>query len=191
MKNLPQLILITELITAGSIREYLKKIRLPRLIVIKNWCFKILQGLDFLHKNNLVHGKLTCESIYINSNNGDIKIGDVGQREIPLYNFKKSEIHLSTILKSEQKTNKYDVYCFGLCLLEMISSDIKVPHAFKYLCKLINLGYKDKLLSLIEDKWLRDILSITLHDRPESRLTVEEIQNHTFFQKSESDHKSI
>jgi WNK lysine deficient protein kinase len=147
----PQLILITELITAGSIREYLKKIRLPRLIVIKNWCFKILQGLDFLHNNDLVHGKLTCESIYINSNNGDIKIGDVGQRDIPLFNLKKSEIHMSTVLKNEAKTNKYDVYCFGLCLLEMITSDIKVPHTFKYLCKLINLGFKDKIINLIED----------------------------------------
>jgi hypothetical protein len=98
-----------------------------------------------------VHGKLTCESIYINSNNGDIKIGDLGLRQIPLFNLKKSEIHLSTILKNEPKTCKYDVYCFGLCLLEMISSDIKVPHAFKYLCKLINLGYKDKILNLIED----------------------------------------
>ena len=44
----PNLILITELITAGSLREYLKKIKLPRLIVIKNWCYKILQGLEFL-----------------------------------------------------------------------------------------------------------------------------------------------
>ena len=78
--DLPELILITELITAGSIREYLKRIRLPRLIVIKQWCFKILQGLKFLHDHNLVHGSLTCESIYINSNNGDIKIGDLGIR---------------------------------------------------------------------------------------------------------------
>jgi|TARA_B110000285_G_scaffold232420_1_gene303439 WNK lysine deficient protein kinase len=80
--------LVTELITAGSIREYIKQIRLPRLIVIKNWCYKILQGLEFLHKNELVHGKLTCESIYINSNNGDIKIGDLGIRQIPLFNSK-------------------------------------------------------------------------------------------------------
>jgi WNK lysine deficient protein kinase len=143
------LILITELITAGSIREYLKKIRLPRLIVVKQWCFKILQGLEFLHNINLVHGKLTCESIYINSNNGDIKIGDLGIRNIPLFNSKQSEIHQSLLLKNEKKTSKYDVYCFGLVLLEMISYKIQVPHAFKYLCKLINQGQKNYILSLI------------------------------------------
>lgn len=141
------------MITAGSIREYLKKIRNPRLIVIKQWCYKILQGLVFLHTNEteLVHGKLTCESIYINSNNGDIKIGDLGIRQIPLFNSKKTEIYIN-ILKTEKKTPKYDVYCFGLCLLEMISSDIQVPHAFKYLCKLINQGKKNEILNMIQDE---------------------------------------
>ena len=134
------LILITELITAGSIREYLKKIRLPRLIVVKQWCYKILQGLAFLHESELVHGKLNCESIYINSNNGDIKIGDLGIRKIPLFNSKQSEIHQSILLKNEPKTCKYDIYCFGLILLEMISYKIQVPHAFKFLCRLINQG---------------------------------------------------
>jgi len=107
-----------------------------------------------LHQNQLVHGKLTCESIYINSNNGDIKIGDLGIRQIPLFNSKQSEIHQSLLLKNEVKSSKYDVYCFGLVLLEMISSDIPVAHSFKYLCKLINQGSKDNLISMIEDKQL-------------------------------------
>lgn len=137
------MILITELITAGSIREYLKKIKLPRLIVIKNWCFKILQGLQFLNKNGLVHGKLTCESIYINSNNGDIKIGDLGIRQIPFQSSKRSEIHTSYVLKKEKKSEKYDVYCFGLVVLEMITSDLQIPNAFRYVCKIINQGRID------------------------------------------------
>lgn len=66
--------------------RYLKKIKLPRLNVIKNWCRKIMEGVAYLHSQNFVHGKLTCESIYINSNNGDIKIGDLGIRTIPCYN---------------------------------------------------------------------------------------------------------
>lgn len=143
------LVLVTELITAGNIREYLKKIKLPRLIVIKNWCYKILQGLEFLHDNQLVHGKLTCESIYINSNNGDIKIGDLGIRKIPLFSSKQSEIHQNLVLRNEKKSSAYDVYCFGLVLLEMISSDIGVPHAFRHLCKLINQGKKEIVLAQI------------------------------------------
>lgn len=112
-------------------------------------------------------------------------------RQIPLYFSKQSEIHQSVLLKNEKKTNKYDVYCFGLCLLEMISSDVSVPHAFKYLCKLINQGYKDLILSKIEDQGLRDILEISLHENPNNRCSVEELKNHQFFCKYPSDHMQI
>lgn len=44
---------------------------------------------------------------------------------------------------------------------------------------------------MIEDDWLRDILQITLNDNPECRWSVADLQNHQFFQKSESDHKAI
>lgn len=142
---------MTELITAGNIREYLKKIKLPRLIVIKNWCYKLLQGLAFLHQNQLVHAKLTCECIYINSNNGDIKIGDIALRQIPLLKTKINESHQTKVVKNEKKSYKYDVYCFGLILIEMISSDLNVPNAFKYLCRMINQGKLYEITSMIQD----------------------------------------
>ena len=100
----------------------------------------------------MVHGKLTCESIYINSNNGDIKIGDLGIRQIPLFNSKRSEIHQSLVLKNEKKTSKYDVYCFGLVLLEMITSDLKITNAFKYICKIINQGNISKIINNIQNE---------------------------------------
>jgi len=69
--------------------RYIRKIKKLRLTVIKRWCQKILEGIQYLHSQNIIHGKLTCESIYINSNNGDIKIGDIGIRTIPCYNNSK------------------------------------------------------------------------------------------------------
>lgn len=78
-----------------------------------------------------------------------------------------------------------------MCLLEMISSDVQVPHAYKYLCKLINNGMKDVLVNMIEDKYLKEILKITLNENPQERGSVEQLKNHKFFQKSESDHKAI
>jgi len=56
------------------------------MTVLKNWSKKVLEGIKYLHSQNFIHGKLTCESIYINSNCGDIKIGDLGIRAIPSYN---------------------------------------------------------------------------------------------------------
>lgn len=38
--------------------------------------------MHYLHTHDIVHGELSCESIYINSNNGEIKVGDVGIKHI-------------------------------------------------------------------------------------------------------------
>jgi WNK lysine deficient protein kinase len=43
-------VFITEMITGGSLRKYVKKIKTPRLKVIKGWCQEILQGLVYLHE---------------------------------------------------------------------------------------------------------------------------------------------
>ena len=48
-KEKEQVIFITEMITGGSLRKYVKKIKHPRLRVIKTWCMEILQGLVYLH----------------------------------------------------------------------------------------------------------------------------------------------
>jgi hypothetical protein len=57
----------------------------------------------------------------------------------------------------------------------MISSDVQVTNTFKYLCKLINQGFKDILINMVEDKELRDILEITLNDNPASRWSIEDL----------------
>jgi len=53
---------------------------------------------------NFVHGKVTCESIYINSNNGDIKIGDLGIRAIPSYNNSKYPSQMTPSLEYSELT---------------------------------------------------------------------------------------
>ena len=66
------------------------------------------------------------------------------------------------LLKNSEETTKLDIFCFGLSLLEMISSDISGTHAFKVLCKIINKGGATQVLSSIEDEQLRDMISRAL-----------------------------
>jgi hypothetical protein len=40
---------------------------------------------------------------------------------------------------------------------------------------------KDVLVSMIEDKYLKEILKITLNENPEERGSVEQLKNHKFF----------
>jgi len=48
-KETEQINFITEMITGGSLRQYLKKMGNPKLKVIKKWCHEILSGIHYLH----------------------------------------------------------------------------------------------------------------------------------------------
>ena len=100
--------------------RYLKKIK-PRLNVIKLWCTTVLEALQFLHERGIVHGELSCETIYINSNNGEIKVGDVGIKHIHT-SIRSHELGKCKQYVKEKDTLAVDVYCFGLTLLEIISA---------------------------------------------------------------------
>jgi hypothetical protein len=49
-KQKEEVCFITEMVTAGSLRQYLKKIKRPRLKVLKTWAIQVLKGLSYLHE---------------------------------------------------------------------------------------------------------------------------------------------
>jgi WNK lysine deficient protein kinase len=76
-----EIIFVTECVTGGSLKKYLKKIKKPRLKIIKKWCKEILKGLIYLHTYKpypIIHRDIKCENIFVNSNTNDIRIGDLG-----------------------------------------------------------------------------------------------------------------
>lgn len=62
-----------------SIR-FRKKHRSVDLKAVKSWARQILQGLDYLHGQNppVIHRDLKCDNIFVNGNQGQVKIGDLG-----------------------------------------------------------------------------------------------------------------
>lgn len=53
----------------------------PRLKIIKYWTKEILTGLEYLHSQKprpIIHRDIKCENIFINTNKGEIRIGDLG-----------------------------------------------------------------------------------------------------------------
>lgn len=47
---------------------------------MKGWAIQILMGLAYLHnhKPQIIHRDLKCDNIFINGNQGQVKIGDLG-----------------------------------------------------------------------------------------------------------------
>jgi serine/threonine protein kinase len=118
-----ELVIISEIITGGSLKKYLSKLRQPRLKVIKMWCRGVLSGLDYLHSQKvpIVHGDLTSDNIFIMSSDGTVKISDFYLNK--LVNTSSMIIGSPEYMAPEiflgHCDTKADIYSFGMSLLEM------------------------------------------------------------------------
>ena len=128
-KDKDEVVFITEMITGGTLRQYVKKNKINRLKVIKRWCIQILQGLNYLHTQPtpIIHRDLKCDNIFINSNSGEIRIGDLGL-STPMYQSYTTSVlgtpeFMAPELYQELYGTPVDIYAFGMCLLEMITQE--------------------------------------------------------------------
>ncbi|EOY23931.1 hypothetical protein QUC31_008506 [Theobroma cacao] len=121
--------MITELFTSGSLRQYRKKHKNVDMKAIKNWARQILRGLHYLHSHNppIIHRDLKCDNIFVNGNNGEVKIGDLGLATVMQKPTARSVIGTPEFMAPELYDEEYnelvDIYSFGLCMLEMITCE--------------------------------------------------------------------
>ena len=81
-----EFIFITELMTSGTLREYITKFKNPSIKVIKKWARQVLKGLTYLHSHNppIIHRDLKCDNIFVNGSHGEVKIGDMGTAKMKI-----------------------------------------------------------------------------------------------------------
>lgn len=60
--------------------RYRLKHKKVNIRAVKHWCRQILEGLLYLHNHDppVIHRDLKCDNIFINGNQGIVKIGDLG-----------------------------------------------------------------------------------------------------------------
>ncbi|XP_047168339.1 probable serine/threonine-protein kinase WNK4 [Vigna umbellata] len=121
---------ITELFTSGSLREYRKKYERVSIQAIKNWARQILQGLVYLHGHDppVIHRDLKCDNIFVNGHLGQVKIGDLGLAAIlrgsqSAHSVIGTPEFMAPELYEEEYNELADVYSFGMCVLEMLTSE--------------------------------------------------------------------
>lgn len=66
--------------------RYRKKHKYVNLRAMKKWSRQILEGLQYLHSHDppVIHRDLKCDNIFVNGNQGEVKIGDLGLAAILL-----------------------------------------------------------------------------------------------------------
>ncbi|KAH9610389.1 hypothetical protein KSS87_023626 [Heliosperma pusillum] len=121
---------ITEMLTSGTLREYRQKFKQVDIRPIKNWSRQILQGLAHLHSLDppVIHRDLKCDNIFVNGHLGQVKIGDLGLAAIlrgsrHAHSVIGTPEFMAPELYEEEYDELVDVYSFGMCVIEMLTSE--------------------------------------------------------------------
>ncbi|XP_058198714.1 probable serine/threonine-protein kinase WNK4 isoform X2 [Rhododendron vialii] len=121
---------ITEMLTSGTLREYRKKYKRMDIRAIKIWARQILSALVYLHGHDppVIHRDLKCDNIFVNGHLGQVKIGDLGLAAILRGSLTAHSVigtpeFMAPELYEESYNELVDEYSFGMCVLEMLTSE--------------------------------------------------------------------
>lgn len=171
-------VFITELMTGGTLRDYITKFGPLNKRLIKKWGRQILEGLKYLHTQEpvIIHRDIKNENIFVNSSTGEIKIGDLGiarEKKQKRYTIVGTPNFMAReIFEGEGYSEKVDIYALGICLIEMATG--------QYPCGEMMPGP----VCGVEDKCLRSLIMCCLMPS-KRRYSAEECLEHHFFQNEE------
>ncbi|XP_038725467.1 serine/threonine-protein kinase WNK8-like isoform X2 [Tripterygium wilfordii] len=185
--------MITELFTSGSLRQYRKKHKHVDIKAIKNWARQILRGLHYLHSHNppIIHRDLKCDNIFVNGNNGEVKIGDLGLAAVMQQPTARSVIGTPEFMAPELYDEEYnelvDIYSFGMCILEMVTCEYPYSECRNpaQIYKKVTSGVKPASLSMVSDPQVKDFIEKCLVPAP-MRLPAAELLKDPFLRTENS-----
>jgi WNK lysine deficient protein kinase len=102
------------------------------MAAVKHWCRQILDGLAYLHAHDppILHRYLKCDNIFVNGNQGQVKIGDLGLAATATAQHRVvvgTPEFMAPEVYGEAYDELADVYSFGMCVLEMLT--IEYPYS--------------------------------------------------------------
>ncbi|XP_029005433.1 serine/threonine-protein kinase WNK2 isoform X3 [Betta splendens] len=183
------IVLVTELMTSGTLKTYLKRFKVMKPKVLRSWCRQILKGLHFLHTRTppIIHRDLKCDNIFITGPTGSVKIGDLGLATLKRASFAKSVIGTPEFMAPEMYEEHYDeavdVYAFGMCMLEMATSEYPYSECQNaaQIYRKVTSGVKPASYSKVSDPEIKEIIGECICHKWEERYSIKDLLNHAFF----------
>lgn len=149
---------VTEMFTSGTLRQYRQKHKRVNIRAVKHWCRQILRGLLYLHSHDppVIHRDLKCDNIFVNGNQGEVKIGDLGLAAILRKSHAAHCVGTPEFMAPEVYEEEYnelvDIYSFGMCILEMVTFEYpysECTHPAQIYKKVISVSTHSLYLSLV------------------------------------------
>ncbi|KAJ3415306.1 Serine/threonine-protein kinase wnk1 [Chytridiales sp. JEL 0842] len=151
---------ITELMTSGTLKAYLKKSKYPV--------------------------KPKCENIFINGNNGQAKIGDLGLAIV------KSKDHVSSVLGTpefmapelydENYDEKVDIYAFGMVVIEIVTKEYPYSECTNQaqIYKKVTSGIRPGALQKVTDPDIKEFIDMCINFDSRKRPSAYELLHSPF-----------
>ncbi|XP_028253227.1 serine/threonine-protein kinase WNK1 isoform X2 [Parambassis ranga] len=185
------IVLVTELMTSGTLKTYLKRFKVMKIKVLRSWCRQILKGLHFLHTRAppIIHRDLKCDNIFITGPTGSVKIGDLGLATLKRASFAKSVIGTPEFMAPEMYEEKYDesvdVYAFGMCMLEMATSEYPYSECQNaaQIYRRVTSGVKPGSFDKVAIPEVKEIIEGCIRTNKDERYAIKILLNHAFFQE--------
>ncbi|KAJ3675285.1 hypothetical protein LUZ60_004327 [Juncus effusus] len=132
----PVMVVVTELLTGGSLRKYLVNMR-PRSLeprVAVGFALDIARAMDCLHSHGIIHRDLKPENLLLTGDQRTVKLVDLGlareetltemmTAETGTYRWMAPELYSTVTLRHGEKkhyNHKVDVYSFAIVLWELL-----------------------------------------------------------------------
>ncbi|KAF4350331.1 hypothetical protein CsatB_018109 [Cannabis sativa] len=186
---------ITEIFTSGTLRQYRKKHKNVDLRALKKWSRQILEGLLYLHSHDppVIHRDLKCDNIFVNGNQGEVKIGDLGLAAIlrqarSAHSVIGTPEFMAPELYEEEYNELVDIYAFGMCLLELVTFEypyVECANAAQ-IFKKVTSGIKPASLAKVKDPGVKLFIEKCIAEASD-RLTAKELLLDPFLQPDEDE----
>nr|CAC09581.1 protein kinase [Fagus sylvatica] len=169
--------------------RYCKKHKKVDMKALKGWARQILTGLNYLHSHSppIIHRDLKCDNIFINGNQGEVKIGDLGLATVMEQANAKSVIGTPEFMAPELYDEDYnelaDIYSFGMCMLEMVTFEYPYSECRNsaQIYKKVSSGIKPVALSKVKDPAMKQFIEKCLVPASQ-RLSAKELLMDPFLQ---------
>lgn len=188
-ENESSVYIMQEYCSGGDLETYLRKNNSIKKSVIRKWINGLLNGLTYLHSNNIMHRDLKLANLLLSTSDpytAELKLADFGFA-------KKMEMTITgtmlgsplfmapEIFRDENYTIKADIWSLGLILFEMFTG--QGLYTCSSLEELIRKQEDPVTFSEISRLPLvyRNLMISLLQKNPESRPSCEEIWNNDYF----------